>query len=79
MERIPSDRTHPTPAALRAWAGEENKTWLKAARADPLLPAELLPKGYLGRTAWRKRLSMIRRAASLSKKLAATFDHPSET
>lgn len=77
MKRIPADHKH--PSALRSWAGEENKAWLKAVRADPLLPAELLPERYLGRTAWRERLRMVRRAANLSKKITDTLDHPSDT
>ena len=68
MARIPGERSNPTPKALSAWAKEENEAWLQAVRADPLLPAELLPKGYLGRSAWRKRVAMVRRAASLAKK-----------
>jgi len=47
---------------LRRWASTEREAWLDAVTSDPLLPARLLPSGYLGRTAWRRRVEVIRAA-----------------
>jgi phenylacetic acid degradation operon negative regulatory protein len=49
--------------AFRAWAARERQAWLAAVTEDPLLPAELLPPGYLGRIAWKERLRVLGKAA----------------
>ena len=51
---------------LFRWMSEEREAWLAAIRIDPLLPARLLPRNYLGQKAWRRRLQAIggKRAAS---------------
>lgn len=64
LETHPSGRLH-TPAAaksLRRWAAQEREAWLLAVTTDPLLPAVLLPAGYLGRQAWNRRKEILRRA-----------------
>lgn len=53
----PKDRSS---RAWRAWLGTEWQAWAKALREDPLLPAALLPAGYLGREAWRRRRAHLR-------------------
>jgi phenylacetic acid degradation operon negative regulatory protein len=45
------------------WMSEERKAWLAAIRMDPLLPARLLPGGYLGQKAWRRRIQVMRESA----------------
>jgi len=45
---------------FRTWAAEEREAWLEAVTADPLLPARLLPVGYLGRKAWETRVKTMR-------------------
>lgn len=51
------------PEALRQWTEREHYAWKSALRLDPLLPTELLPRGYLGRNMWEKRTSVLRHAA----------------
>jgi phenylacetic acid degradation operon negative regulatory protein len=53
-------------AELDRWTLEEREAWRVALRADPLLPAELLPKGYGGRKAWRLRKTILAKAARMS-------------
>ena len=45
--------------ALLRWAGVERAAWLEAVTIDPLLPASLLPGGYLGRQAWQRRVEVL--------------------
>lgn len=47
---------------LLNWGRREREEWLKAVRADPLLPAAILPRSYLGRKAWKKRREILRHA-----------------
>lgn len=44
-----------SPAHFRSISREDRKCWWDAVRFDPLLPAELLPRGYQGKVAWRAR------------------------
>jgi len=48
--------------SLRAWADTEQKGWWEAIHSDPLLPERILPPGYLGREAWRRRIQSLRLA-----------------
>jgi phenylacetic acid degradation operon negative regulatory protein len=48
--------------ALQRWAAEEREAWLAAVTVDPLLPERLLPPGYLGCQAWRRRVEELGRA-----------------
>ena len=61
LEQRPADNVLEEPAgkALRQWAARERAAWLSAMTPDPLLPAELLPKDYLGRKAWRARRKIL--------------------
>lgn len=47
---------------LQQWAREEKRRWQSAISVDPFLPAELLPKNYLGRKAWNLRGRVLGRA-----------------
>jgi len=53
--------------SFRQWADRERMAWLAAVTEDPLLPAVLLPAGYLGRKAWRKRVRALRDAGALMR------------
>jgi phenylacetic acid degradation operon negative regulatory protein len=48
-----------------AWGNKEIAVWRKALAADPLLPEELLPKGYLGRKAFDQRQKSQSTAAGI--------------
>lgn len=52
--------------ALADWTTRENVAARAAIEFDPLLPAELLPKRYLGQKVWKKRAEMLRSAAELA-------------
>ena len=47
---------------LRRWAAAEYATWLDAVGNDPLLPNRILPAGYLGQQAWRRRVEVLQEA-----------------
>lgn len=55
-------RTERHALAFQAWMKRERQAWLDAVSIDPLLPNALLPEGYLGKTAWNERLSVITEA-----------------
>jgi len=48
--------------AFHLWLKEEREAWVDALSSDPLLPAELLPVGYAGRTAWQRRKRIMSEA-----------------
>jgi phenylacetic acid degradation operon negative regulatory protein len=48
--------------ALWDWAVTEREAWLDAVTSDPLLPERILPRGYLGQLAWRRRVAVLREA-----------------
>jgi phenylacetic acid degradation operon negative regulatory protein len=58
--RPPRDESSST--AFHCWLRRERTAWLEATECDPLLPAELLPPGYLGRACWQKRLAVMAEA-----------------
>ena len=47
---------------LLRWAAAEHAAWLDAVTNDPLLPERILPPGYQGRTAWQRRVAVLRKA-----------------
>ncbi len=55
-------RNEAAAATLRRWAAAERNAWLDAVRGDPLLPERILPSGYLGQKAWRRRIEVLRNA-----------------
>jgi len=57
--------------SFRKWAARERLAWLTAITEDPLLPELLLPLGYQGREAWRKRLEAMKSAATLVRQFRA--------
>lgn len=50
--------------AFRRWTNLERHAWQVVASLDPFLPETLLPSGYLGRVAWKKRLEVMAKATS---------------
>jgi len=56
-------RSQAEATALRRWAEAERMAWSKAITADPLLPKRLLPRGYLGQLAWRRRTKALKLAS----------------
>ena len=48
-------------AGFSNWYEKESALWRSAFDLDPFLPNELLPKGYLGKEAWRRRKDAFRR------------------
>ena len=57
-------RSEAAAKALLRWAGEEHQAWLDAVTNDPLLPQRLLPSGYLGQTAWQRRVEAFLQAGA---------------
>jgi phenylacetic acid degradation operon negative regulatory protein len=57
--------------ALQRWAASEREAWLAAVTRDPLLPHCLLPRGYLGREAWRRRVEVLRQAGDYLRSFSA--------
>lgn len=57
LNSLPTEPLRTTAAAnaFRRWAHSERAAWHEATSLDPLLPTQLLPKGYLGVKAWQKR------------------------
>jgi phenylacetic acid degradation operon negative regulatory protein len=47
---------------FRQWAKAERAAWREAINSDPLLPERLLPRGYLGRRAWERRIKVLGKA-----------------
>ncbi len=64
LEDLPDDMGQDEVAAktLRRWLSAEREAWLDAVTGDPLLPERLLPSGYLGQRAWRRRIEVLRLA-----------------
>lgn len=52
-----------TARAMLRWAAMEREAWIQAVTCDPLLPARILPSGYLGEQAWTRRVEVLREAA----------------
>lgn len=53
-EKMPAD-------SRAAWLRQERACWMAIARADPFLPAALLPPGYAGREVWSERQRLLAR------------------
>lgn len=52
--------------ALAAWTAAQKEACRAVLQVDPLLPAALLPKGYLGRKTWRRHRAVYARAARIA-------------
>lgn len=69
LDLFPQVMQHGTKDSLAQWTASENTASRAALRIDPLLPAELLPKHYIGRQVWKNRSKILRQAAQLSSTL----------
>jgi DNA-binding transcriptional regulator PaaX len=58
------------PQLFPPWMRNERLLWHTAITADPLLPAKLLPPGYLGRMAWQVRARAKKQISSYLAHLA---------
>lgn len=56
-------RSESAAKALLRWSTMEREAWIDAVTKDPLLPARLLPAGYFGQRAWRRRVEVLRDAS----------------
>jgi phenylacetic acid degradation operon negative regulatory protein len=57
--------------AMLDWMAREAAAWLEAVRRDPLLPEKLLPPGYLGKQAWRRRSDLVRNGGGVASVMRA--------
>lgn len=67
FHQLPNERAQQDGAAekLQRWAHLERSTWKHAVSADPLLPDELLPAGYIGKKVWNERVNTLAAAHRL--------------
>ena len=64
-------RNEEAAKALLNWATLERTAWLRAVQSDPLLPERILPLDYVGRSAWKRRIEVLRAASQHLQ----TFSH----
>lgn len=57
-------RNEAAAKALLRWATAEREAWWDAVSHDPLLPRRILPPGYLGQTAWQRRVEVLQQAGA---------------
>lgn len=60
---------------LHEWAAEASQAWLSAIHLDPLLPERLLPRDYLGRVAWHRRITALAQAAKQLKAFSKAINY----
>jgi phenylacetic acid degradation operon negative regulatory protein len=70
LEAFPSDKPTAPASTLQRWYRQEQAAWIQAVSKDPLLPEQLLPRGYLGRKAWRTRLQVLGKFAAQACRFA---------
>jgi DNA-binding transcriptional regulator PaaX len=69
LDRFPQVARRNTRESLADWSASENAASRACLRMDPLLPAELLPKNYVGRKIWSHRSKILAEAARLASSL----------
>lgn len=69
LERFPQVARRNTRESLADWTAVENAASRACLRTDPLLPAQLLPKNYVGRKIWDQRQKVLADAARLAASL----------
>ena len=57
--RLRPSRLTATTKSWIHWLEREHRAWRQIALRDPFLPGALLPKAYVGRTAWKERLAAL--------------------
>lgn len=65
----------PLDGRLPEWARRENAAWRAAMQLDPLLPRELLPNGYSGMEALRRRKEVFAELANHTNAPAFKMSH----
>jgi len=70
LDRYPDVVRSYSREALAVWTAEENAATRAFLQIDPLLPSVLLPKGYEAKKIWKKRRTILGRAARLAASLA---------
>ncbi len=70
LDDMPTEslRDEASAQRLNKWANLERVAWLTAVEIDPLLPERLLPAGYGGQRAWKRRIEVLRRAGERLRK-----------
>ncbi len=68
--RLRPGRSRPLEAWTK-WLQTEQRAWRRIARADPFLPEELLPNGYLGQQVWTARQQAMADFATAVSRSAA--------
>ncbi len=76
LDRFPQVARRNTRESLADWTTSENAASRACLRMDPLLPAQLLPKYYVGRKIWSHRHKILAEAASLAASLRFDMKHP---
>ena len=73
LEQRPLGNLHDetTAKAFQRWAAAEREAWINAVTHDPLLPARLLPTGYLGQDIWRRRHAALGEAGQQIRSFTA--------
>ena len=66
-------RSEASAKAMLRWASVEREAWLDAVNNDPLLPKRILPPGYLGQTAWQRRVEVLRQTGSQMQNFTTTY------
>ena len=70
LERCPNTAAFSSsPELVQQWAADERQAWQAAVGLDPLLPQRLLPRDYLGRQAWARRIEVLGEAGGLLRSL----------
>jgi DNA-binding transcriptional regulator PaaX len=64
LQQFPTDslKDRQGAVALQCWAKKEQAAWRYAVAVDPLLPAPILPQGYLGQHTWQRRVQVLQEA-----------------
>jgi phenylacetic acid degradation operon negative regulatory protein len=65
---------HASLAEFQNWFAEESKLWKNAFEKDPFLPNELLPRGYLGKSAWAERKETLTQFLKGISEKSSLFD-----
>jgi phenylacetic acid degradation operon negative regulatory protein len=76
LSQFPAVAEKGTRDALADWTAAENAASRAARRIDPLLPAELLPKAYIGRNVWKFRNQVLADAAQFITDLDKARGNP---
>jgi len=74
LDQFPDIVERNTPEALEEWTAAEKVASRLAIQIDPLLPAALYPKSYVGRKVWKKRAKILAEAARVAALLSVVWN-----